>query len=677
MNQFFRNSILIISLLTALPAAFAETLTPIWKKSIDFDRVNAVVFTPDGNTLISGSSDRLVNSFRVTDGALLRSFNSNAPSLHQSAIESLAVSPDGKTIAAATWNKVQLFDYPAGTVREIINTPGAAFNSTSTAWIVGVAVSFDGQYVASASFDSQVKVFRISTLAPVATLTTHTKLARAVAFSPDRAYLASCSDDRTVRVYSTSNWGLVRTMSQAPADLHTGDLYSLAFSPDSSMLVTGSYDQTAKVWSVANGSLLHTFRGNGPVGVDAIYGVAFSPDSSKLAFSDGDGNTVKLYRLADEVLLHSYNVIDVQCLAFNSAGLLGFGTAGSAPNPIDNSVYLASILGSTPPPPTSYTLQANVSGAGSIQVNTPPNGANGTYLSGTVVSLTAVPSGSSGFLRWTGASSSTARTIQITMNGNKNIGAYFADSHNKIYWRNSAAQLAVWSMSGTGLASSALLSPSVPFNWRLTGAYDNRGQTDFIWQNDSGQIAVWNRNGNDVTNSFLLLKGQGIGGGWRIAGVNDFNSDGNIDLLWQNSNGSLAVWFLDSSMNITSSVIFGQVGPGWTIKGVGDFNGDGKADILWQNDSGQVAVWFLSGNNGLTVAASSFVAGGIAIPAVWQIAGVNDFDNDGKADILWQNNNGYLAVWFMGGANGTDLISGTIVNDTLGVPYSWRVIGTN
>ena len=66
-----------------------------------------------------------------------------------------------------------------------------------------------------------------------------------------------------------------------------------------------------------------------------------------------------------------------------------------------------------------------------------------------------------------------------------------------------------------------------------------------------------------------------------------FNGDGSSDILWQNSDGTPAVWL----MNGTSLVSGGNVGfnPGaaWHAVGSGDFNGDGKADILWQNTDGR------------------------------------------------------------------------------------------
>jgi len=34
---------------------------------------------------------------------------------------------------------------------------------------------------------------------------------------------------------------------------------------------------------------------------------------------------------------------------------------------------------------------------------------------------------------------------------------------------------------------------------------------------------------------------------------------------------------------------------GWTIVGTGDFNGDGKTDILWENPNAGVTVWFMNG----------------------------------------------------------------------------------
>ncbi len=82
----------------------------------------------------------------------------------------------------------------------------------------------------------------------------------------------------------------------------------------------------------------------------------------------------------------------------------------------------------------------------------------------------------------------------------------------------------------------------------------------------------------------------------------------------------------------------------WSIAGVGDFNGDGKSDILWRHTSGVNYVWYM---NGVTL------TGGDYIPTVpdmnWAIAGVGDFNGDGKPDILWRHTSGVNYVWYMNG----------------------------
>src|SRR5262249_49659880 len=105
----------------------------------------------------------------------------------------------------------------------------------------------------------------------------------------------------------------------------------------------------------------------------------------------------------------------------------------------------------------------------------------------------------------------------------------------------------------------------------------------------------------------------------------------------------------------------------------GDFNADGKADILWQNDDGQAAIWIM---DGLTPTSQAIIA---APPPGWRTIATGDFDGDGKADILWQYRNsvdpadpmnGWTAIWLM---NGTTLTFADIIATP---PPAWRAVGT-
>jgi hypothetical protein len=42
----------------------------------------------------------------------------------------------------------------------------------------------------------------------------------------------------------------------------------------------------------------------------------------------------------------------------------------------------------------------------------------------------------------------------------------------------------------------------------------------------------------------------------------------------------------------------GVAGLSWKIAGVGDFDGDGKVDIIWQNNAtGQCTIWLMNGTS--------------------------------------------------------------------------------
>jgi hypothetical protein len=164
---------------------------------------------------------------------------------------------------------------------------------------------------------------------------------------------------------------------------------------------------------------------------------------------------------------------------------------------------------------------------------------------------------------------------------------------------------------------------------------------------------------------------------WTIAGTADFDADGNPDILWRNvSNGMNAIWYLTSANGFTmssSASLPAVTDPAWTIAGIADFDADGKPDILWRNTStGDNAVWYMTGENGSTVSSYEYLPP--VADSAWGIVGTADFNADGIPDILWRNTSGDNAIWYMTGEKGSTLSSYEYlppVTDT-----AWNIVGT-
>jgi hypothetical protein len=68
---------------------------------------------------------------------------------------------------------------------------------------------------------------------------------------------------------------------------------------------------------------------------------------------------------------------------------------------------------------------------------------------------------------------------------------------------------------------------------------------------------------------------------------------------------------------IASVVTLGNIPTNWSVSQTGDYNRDTKGDVLWRNSAGDVALWFMNG------AAISQVSSLGNIPLLWSIQSQN------------------------------------------------------
>ncbi len=73
----------------------------------------------------------------------------------------------------------------------------------------------------------------------------------------------------------------------------------------------------------------------------------------------------------------------------------------------------------------------------------------------------------------------------------------------------------------------------------------------------------------------------------------------------------------DEWLNDVRSGGLGNVGTTWSVAQTGDYNGDGTSDILWRDTSGNTAIWFM---NGLAIGSTAGLGN---VPTTWTVQGTN------------------------------------------------------
>ncbi|HET8843545.1 MAG TPA: WD40 repeat domain-containing protein, partial [Ktedonobacteraceae bacterium] len=162
-------------------------------------------------------------------------------------------------------------------------------------WVYSLAISADGQILASGGNDQTVKLWEPRTGELLHTYTEATGAVFAVAISPDSQLIAGGSADQTIRLWERQTRTLRHTLYG-----HAGQVHSVAFNPEGTILASGSTDATIRVWSVQTGQLLRVLRGH----ARPVHCVAISPDGKKLV-SGSSGKTLCVWDLTTGQLLRT------------------------------------------------------------------------------------------------------------------------------------------------------------------------------------------------------------------------------------------------------------------------------------------------------------------------------------------------------------------------------------
>lgn len=282
--------------------------------------VKSVAISPDGQTLASGSYDKTIKIWNRTTGKELRTLSG-----HSNRIRQVAISPDGQTLASSSDDAtIKIWNISTGQLLQNI-TNG---DSRSDSSVSSIAFSPDSQTFASAGYAPQsniIKIWNKSTGKELRTLTGHRDFVNAVAFSPDGKTIGSGSSDKSVKLWNSETGELLRTFTG-----HSNWISCVAISRFGQIVASGSADNTIKIWNRNTGELLRTLEGHS----DIVRSIAIDPYAHILASGSDDGN-IKIWSLHTGQLLHTLEVrspqgqiVAVNSLAFSGDGQILISNAG-------------------------------------------------------------------------------------------------------------------------------------------------------------------------------------------------------------------------------------------------------------------------------------------------------------------------------------------------------------
>ena len=304
------------------PSLFFECLFTL---TGHLDNVHSVAISPDGQTLVSGSSDSTIKVWNLQTGREIDTLTN-----HSNKVHSVAIGPDGETLVSGSWdmtlkvwnlkkgreiaplrtlrgmgrpfpfaigpektiaigsseNAIRIRDMKTGKVVQTLNQHNYLYSSPLRFFypINSLAISLDGQTIVSGSSGRTVAVWDLPAERIIHTFTGHLDKVSSVAISPDGKNIVSGSWDKTIIV-----WDL-QTGNGKRLNGHLDWVNSVVVSANGKSIISGSDDKLIKVWDLNTGRVMRTLTGH----LDKVNSVAISSNGKTIVSGSAD-KTIKVW----------------------------------------------------------------------------------------------------------------------------------------------------------------------------------------------------------------------------------------------------------------------------------------------------------------------------------------------------------------------------------------------
>lgn len=187
---------------------------------------------------------------------------------HEENITAVVFSPDGKLLATGSGDdRCKVWNAERGKLLYAIEL-------ANDYDINCAAFSPNGKMLALGDGESALRLYQASTGEEIRELVGHDEAISAVAFLDDR-HVASGSWDDTIRIWYTDSGKEVKSLPG-----HTDDVLSLSAGANGARLVSAGADGTVRVWDVATARTIRTFQPK-----PAATSVAISADGKRVAMA--------------------------------------------------------------------------------------------------------------------------------------------------------------------------------------------------------------------------------------------------------------------------------------------------------------------------------------------------------------------------------------------------------